>query len=285
MPITYGSMHVDEKYSATFAPNLYKNTWIIDGVTTTAKYTEKGGKIYVHKLTKGAVTPATPGSKFTHTAQADSLIEITMNNEFQQSKEIFDVTANNIEAPMADEALATATAVVREGRGQSGLACLAYEGTASNDTTALTASNVKAKILAERAEISKAGGTANILLVSPEVYALLLEKFGSEFTPVANERVINDGAVGRWYGFTVFECNGLSATSAEYYDYSGTQRTVSDLGDVDFIMYNSDALAVVDNLEGYRFKDAIDFMGVYAQVDVNTGYRVINSALVRVKKH
>lgn len=288
MAIQYGSIHVDEKYSATFAPNLYKNSWIVDGVTTTSRYTEKAGQIFVHKLTRGTVTPVAPGGDFTHAAQADTLIQIALNNEFMVSKKLYNVATENIAAPVADETLATATADVREGREQSGLACLITEGTASSDTTTLTSSNLKEKILAERAALSKAGGNANILLVSPEVYALLLANFGAEFTPVANDRVVNDGAVGRWYGFTVFECNGLSSSTAiKYRDYTGTEQSVTaaNLAKVDFILYNSEAFAVVDNLQAYRFKDAIDFTGSYAQVDVNTGFRLTNSVLARVKSH
>jgi hypothetical protein len=96
------------------------------------------------------------------------------------------------------------------------------------------------------------------------------------------------GQVGEWYGFTIVEVNGLaSANAVSYYDYTGTQKTVNTatLGGVDFIMYYSEAFSVVDNLNALRVVESPEFIGSLAQSEVNTGYRVTNPALVRVRKH
>jgi hypothetical protein len=97
------------------------------------------------------------------------------------------------------------------------------------------------------------------------------------------------GQVGEWFGFTIFECNALAHGGAvKYYDYAGNTKTITadTLNSVDFIMYYSEALSVVDNLSKYKMEDGgILFNGVAAQVEVNTGFRVTNSALARVKSH
>jgi len=61
-------------------------------------------------------------------------------------------------------------------------------------------------------------------------------------------------------------------------------RTV-DFNGVDYIMYNHRALSIVDSVEAARLIDSEYFAGTLAQVEMNTGYRVTNPALVRVRKH
>lgn len=288
--IKYGNQHVDERYSSIFEPNLFTNAWLVPGVTCTNKYMEgPAGGLYVHKLKDvAAVAPGTPGRDFTHVTTADDLIQIALNNNFQKSRKIYAVQAAAVSAAVANENLATAVQEVREGREYAALACLITEGTASANTTALTEENVKAEILKERAALSKAKGKANVILCSPDTYALLLTVAGKEFTPVRNEKIQLDGQIGQWLGFTIIECNALASSSAiEYYDYSGTKKTVATtvLGAADFIMYYSEVLSCVDNLNALRIVDGIDFIGSLAQTEVNTGYRVTNGACVRVRKH
>lgn len=288
--IKYGNQHVDERYSSIFEPNLFTNAWLVPGVTCTNKYMEgPAGGLYVHKLKDvAAVAPGTPGRDFTHVTTADDLIQIALNNNFQKSRKIYAVQAAAVTAAVANENLATAVQEVREGREYAALACLITEGTASANTTALTEENVKAEILKERAALSKAKGKANVILCSPDTYALLLTVAGKEFTPVRNEKIQLDGQIGQWLGFTIIECNALASSSAiEYYDYSGNKKAVAStaLATADFIMYYSEVLSCVDNLNALRIVDGVDFVGALAQTEVNTGYRVTNGACVRVRKH
>jgi hypothetical protein len=290
MAVIYGDQHVDERYASIFEPNLYFNSFLVPGATYTNKYQQKAGGIYVHKLTGVApVEPGTPGRDFDHTNSADELIQIVLNNNFQKSRKLYDVQMNAIEAPVAEENMRAATEEVREGRELSSIAALITEGTASGTTTAVSPENVKSLILAERAALSKAKGRANVILASPDTYAAILTAAGKEFVPTRNERIQMTGQVGEWFGFTIFECNALAnASGAFYYDYSGTKKTVaaSKMGAVDFIMYYSEALSIVDNLSKYKMEDGgVIFNGVAAQVEVNTGFRLTNSALARVKSH
>ena len=212
-----------------------------------------------------------------------------MNNNFQKSKKIYGVQAAAVSIALGNEQLQIATSEVGEGWSQSGLACLIKEGTAASDTSAITKANVKSKILAARTEIVKAKGKADVVLCTPELFSIILEASGSEFTPEINNYMNATGQVGKWLGFTFVECTGLAegTYTPEYYDYSGTKQTVAieDLAKVDFIMYNHEAFSIVPNFEVARIVDSENFAGSKAQVEMNCGYRVTSAAQVLVRSH
>lgn len=212
-----------------------------------------------------------------------------MNNNFQKSKKIYGVQAAAVSIALGNEQLQIATSEVGEGWSQSGLACLIKEGTAASDTSAITKANVKSKILAARTEVVKAKGKADVVLCTPELFSIILEASGSEFTPEINNYMNATGQVGKWLGFTFVECTGLAegTYTPEYYDYSGAKQTVAieDLAKVDFIMYNHEAFSIVPNFEVARIVDSENFAGSKAQVEMNCGYRVTSAAQVLVRSH
>lgn len=212
-----------------------------------------------------------------------------MNNNFQKSKKIYGVQAAAVSIALGNEQLQIATSEVGEGWSQSGLACLIKEGTAASDTSAITKANVKSKILAARTEVVKAKGKADVVLCTPELFSIILEASGSEFTPEINNYMNATGQVGKWLGFTFVECTGLAegTYTPEYYDYSGTKQTVAieALAKVDFIMYNHEAFSIVPNFEVARIVDSENFAGSKAQVEMNCGYRVTSAAQVLVRSH
>ena len=285
MGIKYGSLNVDEKYSGILEPNLYFDSILVPGVTYTDKYqTGPAGGIYVHKLNTTAVTVGTPGRDFSDEASSDTLIPILLNNNYMKSKKIYGVQAAAVDFDLANEQLSTATQEIKESRQQSALGCLVQEGTTSTVKTAITANAVNA-VLDEAAQIKK--GKANVVLCSPDFYALVLKESGKNFTPVKNDEVAATGAIGDLYGFTWIRAAGLGEQDAKYYDSTGTLKTValSKTTPVDFILYNSEALSIVDNLESYRIVDSENFTGSKAQVEINTGMKVTTPALVRVRVH
>lgn len=285
MGIKYGSLNVDEKYSGILEPNLYFDSILVPGVTYTDKYqTGPAGGIYVHKLNTTAVTVGTPGRDFSDEASSDTLIPILLNNNYMKSKKIYGVQAAAVDFDLANEQLSTATQEIKESRQQSALGCLVQEGTTSTVKTAITANAVNA-VLDEAAQIKK--GKANVVLCSPDFYALVLKESGKNFTPVKNDEVAATGAIGDLYGFTWIRAAGLGEQEAKYYDSTGTLKTValSKTTPVDFILYNSEALSIVDNLESYRIVDSENFTGSKAQVEINTGMKVTTPALVRVRVH
>ena len=285
MGIKYGNLNVDEKYSGILEPNLYFDSILVPGVTYTDKYqTGPAGGIYVHKLNTTAVTVGTPGRDFSDEASSDTLIPILLNNNYMKSKKIYGVQAAAVDFDLANEQLSTATQEIKESRQQSALGCLVQEGTTSTVKTAITANAVNA-VLDEAAQIKK--GKANVVLCSPDFYALVLKESGKNFTPVKNDEVAATGAIGDLYGFTWIRAAGLGEQDAKYYDSTGTLKTValSKTTPVDFILYNSEALSIVDNLESYRIVDSENFTGSKAQVEINTGMKVTTPALVRVRVH
>lgn len=291
MAIKYGNLNVDEKYSGILEPNLYFDSILVPGVTYTDKYqTGPAGGIYVHKLDTTAVTVGTPGRDFTDEASSDTLIPILLNNNYMKSKKIYGVQAAAVSFDLANEQLSTATQEIKESRQQSALGCLVQEGTKSNGA-AITANAVDA-VLDEAAKIKK--GKANVVLCSPDFYALVLKENGKDFTPAKNDEVAATGAIGDLYGFTWIRAAGLGEAEAKYYDSTGTLKTVAlnkaatsaaDGSAVDFILYNNETLSIVDNLESYRIVDSENFTGSKAQAELNTGMKVTTPALARVRTH
>lgn len=292
MAVLYNSLHVDEKYKSIILPNLFYKTFLIPGVTYQDIMSENNGAWYWHKLTSsGAAAPGTPGRDFTDEAAADTLVQCIFNNNFQKSKKIYGVQAAAVQMPVAEEHLALAVNEVAEGKNLSALACLISEGTAASATTEITASTVSGDIVAVRKEIVKAKGTADVVLCSPDFFATILEAAGSKFLPVTNEKIIaaaGGGQIGSWLGMLWIECNGLSSTSnISYYSHAGTKVnvTAANLANVDFIMYDHNAFGCGDNFNIARLVDSENFAGTKAQTEDNVGFRVLESACVRVRKH
>lgn len=283
MSVLYGNQYVDEKYSSAIEPNLYTDTVLIPGVTYTDKY-EIGpaGGIYVHKLGSGnEVEPGTPGRDFTDEEAADSLIPIIFNNNFQKSRKIYGVQAAAVSFAMGEEYLADSLNMTKQGRQYSGLACMVKEGTASEDTAAVTEANAVEKLTALRKQIKDNKGTANFALVSTTIYAILLQKLG--LAQVMDPAVVS-GELMKRFGLTIIECNSFDKAAAKYYDKTGTLQTV-DLTDVDMIVGNAQATSILDNFAMYRLIDSEDFAGSKAQVEYNTGFTVNSPVQVVVKKH
>lgn len=292
MPIQYNEQHVDEKYKPTLIANLFYKTFLIPGVTYQDVTSDNNGGWYWHKLVStGAAEPGTPGRDFVDEASADNLIQCIYNNNYQKSKKIYGVQAAAVAFPLAEEQMALATQEVTEGRNLSALACMITEGKASARTTAITAENFQSEVIEVRKEVVKAKGVADMVLCSPDFFGTMLEFAGSKYIPSTNEKLLAaaaGGQVGSYLGMTWMEVNAFAHTgNATYYDYTGAKKSVSaeDLGKVDFIMYDHNSLGLGDNFLQGRLIDSEMFTGSKAQVEENTGMRVLNADMVRVRKH
>ena len=96
---------------------------------------------------------------------------------------------------------------------------LESSATQYDDTTALTKDNIYEKIVGVRTSMSKANvpnDNRRWLLVTPDVYALVLTS--PEFIKASDlgDAVVQTGAVGRIAGFNVYEDNTLAAESTEF---------------------------------------------------------------------
>lgn len=278
----YGGQNVDEKYSSAIEPNLYSDTVLIPGVTYTEKYQlGPAGQIMVHKLDSGnEVEPGTPGRDFSDEAAKDELIPIVFNNNFQKSRKIYGVQASAVSFAMAEEYLADALNMTKQGRQYSGIACMVQEGTASADTEATTEDNVISKLTALRKNIKDNKGKANFAMVSTDIYAMLLQKLG--LAQVMDTAVVS-GELLKRFGLSILECNSFDKAEAKYYDKTGALKTV-DLTGVEMIVGNGEATSILDNFELYRLKDSENFAGTKAQVEYNTAFTVNSPKQLIVKK-
>jgi len=283
MPVLYGNQNVDEKYSSAIEPNLYSDTVLIPGVTYSDKYqTGPAGGIYVHKIDSGnEVEPGVPGRDFSDEAAKDALIPIVFNNNFQKSRKIYGVQTAAVSFAMAEEYLADSLNMTKQGRQYSGIACMVNEGTASADTTAVTADNAVEVLTALRKQVKDNKGQANFALVSTEIYAILLQKLG--LAQVMDSAVVS-GELMKRFGLTIIECNSFDKADAKYYDKANELKTV-DLTSVDIIVGNGEATSILDNFAMYRLIDSENFAGSKAQVEYNSAFTVNSPVQVIVKKH
>ena len=288
MAIKINNVSVDNKYSSMVEPNLYTKTWMIPGVTYTDKYEERAGGIEVPKLVSGGKKdPVKVGSDLTHTDVQVDTIPIRVNNEYGFSQKIKDVQENAVPISLGEAAQQDNVNCARESSQASALACMITEGTVSSDTEAVTAENALQKLIDAGTEIAEKKGTANVVLASPSFYAKLLSGHLKLMTPVTNDKIVTDGNVTKLLNYTVFQVNDFSNGAAKYINSNEVTVTVTadDLKKVDFIMYDSRVFSRVSILEGMRFTNAIDFFGVYAQMQLDCGYKVTTPACMLIKKH
>ena len=281
MAILYGNQNVDERYSPIVEPNLYTDDILIPGVTFTPKYSlGPAGQIFVHKIDKKTVTVGTPGRDFDDVAADDTLIPIALNNNYQQSRKLYGVQANAVAFDMGEEYLSDAIRTVRESRRYSALACMASEGTASENVTASTADTIVTNLLALRKQVKDNHGQANFALVNTADYALLLGKIGIQ---EVYDPAVRTAELLRRFGLTIMECNGFDESTAKYYNAAGQLKTV-DLTGVEMIVGYFEAFSLIDNLEVMRIVDSELFAGSKAQVEINSGMKVTSPDQIIVKK-
>lgn len=282
MGVKYGNLNVDEKYSSAIEPNLYSDTVLIPGVTYTQKYQEgPAGGIFVHKLDGGnEVEPGTPGRDFTDETAKDDLIPIVFNNNFQKSRKIYGVQSSAVSFALAEEYLADALNMTKEGRQYSGLACMVQEGTVSSNTTPVTDSTAVEVLTSLRKQIKDNKGKANFAMVSTDIYAMLLKILG--LATVMDPAIVS-GELLKRFGLSILECNSFDKEAAKYYDSTGTLKTV-DLTNVEMIVGYNEAVSILDNFEMYRLIDSENFAGSKAQVEYNTAFKVNSPKQLIIKK-
>ena len=232
----YGTMHVNENYSRLVEPNLYFDAILQPKKTYNDQFQgdANSGLVKVYKLGSDVQDPQTPASDFSHTNAENELIDVRLNNAQRKSKKIYKIQANAVPFAMAESYLSIAVQDCKEGWQASGLACLAHEGTVLTDTTAITKSNIKSKVIEARKAARKGKAVPNVVMASVDVYSTMLEAAGDQYTPVTNESMVTSGQVGKWLGMLWVECNEMILAAAKYYDYAGTLQT-EDLSSIDFI--------------------------------------------------
>jgi hypothetical protein len=274
---------VDDRFSALVEPNLFDNNVFQPGITFTDKYfLGSAGQIFIHRLSKVTVTPGEPGQLFDDTNTADQVIQITLDKAFRRSERIFGATAAAVSYPVAAAHLEQAMADIRESWNRTAALQILSDKIVNNasvgpasvlGSTALTKTNIYESIVNDRAVLVNQGATPNVLLVSPSVYALLLQNEDFIRASDLGHTVMATGAVGMIAGLMVFEYQGLpQAYAVGNTDY-----------DVEYYMYDFDAFSILTNVEVMRLIDSERFNGSLAQVEIVSGFKVTNTDRVLYK--
>ena len=281
---------VDVVFSKILIANLFKDQTFVAGKTFTDKYNERGGQIYARKLGKitATVKDATTanGLKFNHTQTEDTLVLIQKKDVISISEECYDVVNNLRASGDSVQKVADVVESFKEACQKQYTKYLLAEpasdgaigvGGATRSAKTTKATDLKtliADILSDRQQIRTAGGVADVLIISPEAETLFLANAytnGNAFIPETNEALVSTGKIGRLYGMDVYTSNLLGA---------GNEGTA---GTTEYVIYDHNAFAIAVDIWGLRLKDAIDFIGSYAQIEAVAGGGITNPALAIAK--
>lgn len=285
MALVIGAATVATGMSPVVESGLYADEIFQDGVTFTSEHDiGNAGQIQVVVYTPdNTIEPKTPGADFANSEYVNTVVDINTNNSFQKSQKV----PAYVQATMPSEVLMdktwNVTEDIRIARQKTGLAVLAAEGTASVDTVAITADNVKDKVLAERKALRKKHARPDVVLASVDTYSAMLEVAGKDYTPVANDSVVATGRLGYWMGMLWVEATLLGG-SFKYNDATGVAQSV-DTSEVEFIMYDHRAFSIIDKLVLLRTIDNPNAAGSLVQEEVDSGFKVTNKGCVSVKKN
>jgi hypothetical protein len=275
---------VDDRFSALVEPNLFDTNVFQPGITFTDKYTlGAAGQIFIHKLGKVTVTVGEPGQDFTNTNTADSTIAIVLNKAFRRSEKIYGATAASVAYPIAAAHLEQALADIRQAWNKEAARVIATTKFTSSSQvgaasvlggTALTKDNVYKSIVDDRSVLVNAGARPDVLIVTPAVYAFLLQS--EEFVRASDlaRETVATGVLGQVSGMNVFEYQSL-----------GTVTVSNSVYAVEYMMYDHDAFSIVTNVEVIRLIDDINSNSVLAQIEIVSGMALTNidRAIVKVK--
>ena len=277
----YGDVQAQEEFGVTIAENLDKESTFVPGISYNEDTIERAGVRYIPSIAgNNPVDPVQAGNNnYDFSNAASSMLQITCNNEYLPSKRIYNVQASSVPYDIVEGNVQSLVKdSISPSKQQSLLACLAYESTtlkkANNetDTTELTVANIKQYLVNLRKALRKAGArTSNQLQVSCDVYGLILQAAGSEFTADIKNQIAYSGNVGQWLGFTIWE-NAYIGGTYKYFDYAGNLRTV-DTSSIDMIAYDGKTLYCDLKIEKLGVQDATTFNGVEIVSDLVLGAR------------
>lgn len=193
-----------------------------DGVIFNNRYegNPKAGKVKVPvRDTEATVAQYDKANGISATQGTTTYLDVPIDKDYAVNEIIdgYDAAAvpDNLTADRLDSA-SYALALQME---KDATAVLESSATQYDSTTALTKDNIYEKIVGVRTSMSKANvpnDNRRWLLVTPDVYALVITS--PEFIKASNlgDAVVQTGAVGRIAGFNVYEDNTLTAESTEF---------------------------------------------------------------------
>lgn len=295
---------VDVVFSKILVANLFKDETFKSGITFTDKYNERGGQIYARRLgkTAGAKKDATAAGGLdlqTATETADSLVLIQKKDALSRNEKCYELVETLRASGKSVDKVAEvieefkelcqitwmgyllATPALENAVGLGGATRIA------NTNANTTLADLIKDILGAREQIRVNGGTADVLIVSPQMETLFLANAytsGNAFLPETNEEVLKTGKIGRLFGLNVYSSNLIGGGTPTVLPVAGNApANTGDAAKCEFIIYDHDAFAIAMDIEGLRLTNAIDFIGSYAQIQAVCGGGVTNPALAMCK--
>lgn len=282
--------NVDDKYSPLVEPNLFAGNVFVPGVTFTDKYQlGAAGQIFVHKPGIGTITPTHPGADFSDAIVQDSLITISLDKQFNRSRKMYQATINSVSYSAAAVELEAALMEVREAWNLQAAKALIGETSilVSDNLTTLAAtdgSDIYNQIVEDRKKLRDAKAKPNVIIVSPATYAKLLKAPEFQRSVVTDDTVIRDAYVGRIAGMNVYEYENLDAAAVDGATIGGVTWASGD--ELEYVMYDSDAFSIVTSVEAVRaVEEPTRFLGVLAQVQIVSGFKLTNPSRALLKFH
>ena len=284
MSFTVGSAEVASAMSKIVERGLYADEVFKNGITYTSEHdVGNAGQIQVAVYAPdNSIEPKIPGSDFTNSEFTNTVININTNNSFQKSQKVPVYVQTTVPNDALMDKVLSVTEDIRTAFQKTGLAVLVAEATVSDDTEAITSSNIKEKILALRKDIRKKHAKPDIVFASVDAYSAMLEIAGTDYTPDTNDSVITTGRVGYWMGMRWVEVTLLGG-SYKHNDASGVIQTVDTSG-IELIMYDHKAYSIIPKVTMIRVIDNPNAAGSLIQVEVDAGFKVTNKDCVLVKK-
>lgn len=287
MALIIGNATVATGMSPIVEAGLYADSIFIDGITFSSRYNiGSAGQIQVEKYNGGrGVRPDQPGKDFQDREYENNVIDININNSFRDSAKVPNYFEATMPTPVLMNKTLEVTEKVRVGRQESALAALVDGIIPIDDTSAVTADNVKQIALRMKAALRKKHARPNVVIASVDAYSAVLEAAGKDFTPMFNDDAIRQGKVGLWLGMYWIEADLLDGTTNDYQYITseGTTKTV-DTSAVDLIVYDGMAFSIIDRLDLLRVKESEHFSGSKVQEEICSGFKVTNGDCVAVKK-
>ena len=300
MAIQYLSAHVDEKYGSKFVETLYEKNFLIPGVTFTEEYGQEAGagRFIFHKQSDSATNaPEEVGTDYNHAAYANEEVHISLLNQYTESVKIPAATVAATSANVLENTYRNQAAKIATRQMRSAIACLLTEGQGTAGGSAITADNIRDRILAAAAEGAMELGDVDTVLIRPDLYAALIGVIPrTQITNGVNEELVKNGIRVQfinWNGINIFSVPSLANKGNAEYSYitmEGNSKTTKKVAaatvqGTNFIAYNHRALAKVDLLSMVKAFDSHTFPGVEVNSCVTSGFGAIYGKHIIVDKN
>lgn len=193
-----------------------------DGVIFNNRYEgdPKAGKVKVPvRDTEVTVAQYDKATGISATQGTTTYLDVPIDKDYAVNEIIDGYDASAVPDNLTADRLDSASYALALQMEKDATTVLESSATQYDDTTALTKDNIYEKIVGVRTSMSKANvpnDNRRWLLVTPDVYALVLTS--PEFIKASDlgDAVVQTGTVGRIAGFNVYEDNTLTAESTEF---------------------------------------------------------------------